>query len=32
MVVGVARSMMKSKGLPGWFWGEVVVTIVYLLN
>jgi hypothetical protein len=32
MVVGVARSMMKAKGLPGWLWGEDVVTAVYLLN
>jgi hypothetical protein len=32
MVVGAARSMLKAKGLPGWFWGEVVVTAVYLLN
>jgi hypothetical protein len=32
MVVGAARSMIKAKGLPGWFWGEAVVTAVYLLN
>jgi hypothetical protein len=32
MVVGAARSMMKAKALPGWFWGEAVVTTVYLLN
>jgi transposase InsO family protein len=32
MVVGAARSMLKAKGLPGWFWGEVVTTAVYLLN
>jgi hypothetical protein len=24
--------MLKAKGLPGWFWWEVVVTTVYLLN
>jgi hypothetical protein len=24
--------MLKAKGLPGWFWGEVVTTAVYLLN
>jgi hypothetical protein len=32
MVVGAARSMLKVKGLPGWFWGEAVITAVYLLN
>jgi hypothetical protein len=32
MVVRAARSMIKAKGLPGWFWGEAVVTVVYLLN
>ena len=31
-VVGMARSMLKAKGLPGVFWGEVVTTAVYLLN
>jgi hypothetical protein len=31
-VVGMARSMLKSKGLPGWLWGEAVATAVYLLN
>ncbi|KAK1660307.1 hypothetical protein QYE76_048469 [Lolium multiflorum] len=31
-VVAMARSMMKSKGLPGKFWGEAVNTAVYLLN
>jgi hypothetical protein len=24
--------MLKQKGLPGWFWGEAVLTAVYLLN
>jgi hypothetical protein len=24
--------MLKEKWLLGWFWGEVVMTIVYLLN
>ncbi|KAK1686566.1 hypothetical protein QYE76_047414 [Lolium multiflorum] len=28
----MARSMMKSKGVPGRFWGEAVTTAVYLLN
>jgi transposase InsO family protein len=32
MVVGAARSMLKEKGLLGWFWGEAVMTAVYLLN
>jgi hypothetical protein len=28
----VARSMMKSKGVPGRFWAEAVMTAVYFLN
>jgi hypothetical protein len=31
-VVGTARCLLKSKELPGWLWGEVVATVVYLLN
>jgi hypothetical protein len=31
-VVAMACSMMKSKGMPGRFWGEAVSTAVYLLN
>ena len=31
-MVAMARSMMKSKGLPGRFWGEAVTRAVYLLN
>ena len=31
-VVAMARSMLKSKGMPGKFWGEAVNTAVYLLN
>jgi transposase InsO family protein len=31
-VVAAARSMLKAKGLPGWFWGEAVSTAVYVLN
>lgn len=31
-VVATARSMLKAKGLPGWFWGEAVMTVVYILN
>jgi hypothetical protein len=30
--MAMARSMMKSKGMPGRFWGEAVSTTVYLLN
>jgi hypothetical protein len=32
MVVATARSMLKAKGLPRWFWGEAVNTAVYVLN
>jgi hypothetical protein len=32
IVVATARSMLKAKGLPGWFWGEAVNTAVYVLN
>jgi hypothetical protein len=32
MVIGAVRSMIKQKGLPGWFWGKALVTVVYLLN
>jgi transposase InsO family protein len=31
-VVGMVRSMMKAKNLPGFFWGEAVTTAVYVLN
>ncbi|KAM3310132.1 hypothetical protein ACQJBY_031052 [Aegilops geniculata] len=31
-VVDMARSLLKSKNLPGTFWGEAVSTAVYLLN
>jgi hypothetical protein len=31
-VVATARSMLKAKGLRGWFWGEAVNTVVYILN
>jgi hypothetical protein len=24
--------MLKAKGLPNWFWGEAVQTVVYVLN
>ena len=29
---GVARSMMKAMSLPGWFQGEAVNTVVFILN
>jgi transposase InsO family protein len=31
-VVDMARSLLKSKNMPGSFWGEAVTTAVYLLN
>uniref|UniRef100_A0ACD5Y6T1 Uncharacterized protein n=1 Tax=Avena sativa TaxID=4498 RepID=A0ACD5Y6T1_AVESA len=31
-VVGMARNLLKSKNLPGRFWGEAVATAVFLLN
>jgi transposase InsO family protein len=31
-VVDTARSLLKSKNMPGAFWGEAVTTAVYLLN
>jgi hypothetical protein len=31
-VVGAARSMLKAKKLPNWFWGEAVLAAVYILN
>jgi transposase InsO family protein len=31
-IVAMAHSMIKSKGMLGRFWGEVVSTAVYLLN
>jgi hypothetical protein len=31
-VVEIARSMMKAKNLSGYFWGEAVTAVVYLLN
>jgi hypothetical protein len=31
-VVSMARSLLKSKNLLGWLWGEAVATVVYLLN
>jgi hypothetical protein len=31
-VMGMGRSMMKAKSMPGRFWGEAVNTAVFLLN
>jgi hypothetical protein len=28
----MTRSMLKAKGLLGWFWGEAVNTAVHILN
>jgi hypothetical protein len=32
MVVGAKQSMLKVKGLPGWFWVKAVIMDMYLLN
>jgi hypothetical protein len=31
-VVGMARALLKQRGMPTIFWGEAVVTAVYILN
>jgi transposase InsO family protein len=31
-VVGMARALLKHRGMPAVFWGEAVVTAVYMLN
>jgi hypothetical protein len=31
-VVGMARALLKQRGMPVIFWGEAVVTAVYILN
>ena len=31
-VVGMARSMMKAKGIPARFWGEAITMAVFILN
>jgi transposase InsO family protein len=31
-VVGMARALLKQSGIPAIFWGEAVVTAVYILN
>jgi hypothetical protein len=30
--VATARSLLKAKRMPAYFWGEAVATAVYLLN
>jgi hypothetical protein len=32
MVVGMAQALLKQRGMPAIFWGEAVVTAVYILN
>jgi transposase InsO family protein len=32
MVVGMAQALLKQRGMPAVFWGEAVVTAVYILN
>jgi len=31
-VLGMARSMLKAMRMPGWFWGEAVLTAIFILN
>jgi transposase InsO family protein len=31
-IIGMARCLLKAKGVPTKFWGEAVTTAVYLLN
>jgi transposase InsO family protein len=31
-VVGMARALLKQRGMSAVFWGEAVVTAVYILN
>jgi transposase InsO family protein len=31
-VVGMARALLKQRGMPAVFWGEAVVTAIYILN
>jgi hypothetical protein len=32
MVVGMARALLKQRGMSAVFWGEMAVTAVYILN
>uniref|UniRef100_A0A8R7TXP5 Retrovirus-related Pol polyprotein from transposon TNT 1-94 n=1 Tax=Triticum urartu TaxID=4572 RepID=A0A8R7TXP5_TRIUA len=31
-VMGMARSMLKARGMPAFFWGEAITTAVFLMN
>jgi transposase InsO family protein len=31
-VMGMARSMMNAMSMSSWFWGETVLTVVFILN
>jgi hypothetical protein len=31
-VIGMVRSMLKAKNMPNKFWGEAVMTAIYVLN
>jgi transposase InsO family protein len=31
-IIEMSRSMMKEKGLPTKYWGEVIETTIYLIN
>jgi transposase InsO family protein len=31
-VVGMAQALLKQRGMPAVFWGEAVVTAIYILN
>jgi hypothetical protein len=32
LVLGMARSMLKAMSMSSWFWGEVAITAVFILN
>jgi hypothetical protein len=31
-VMGMTHSMLKAMSMPSWFWGEAMLTIVFILN
>jgi transposase InsO family protein len=31
-VMGMTRALLKQRGMPAIFWGEAVVTAIYILN
>jgi transposase InsO family protein len=31
-VMGMTRNMMKAMSMPSWFWGEAMLTTVFILN